>query len=154
MSPFSKTLTLLVAGLACLLAPRAEAAGPKTIYVVVDDQKLHAWEGNEKVFEFDVVTGRPGKETHPGVFNIFAKHEDYTSRTYKVEMPYTMFFTRDGKALHATGWATLRSYVHAYITESVGSMGCVGMTMGDAEAIFEWAPNGTRVVVLQEETDE
>jgi lipoprotein-anchoring transpeptidase ErfK/SrfK len=33
-------------------------------------------------------------------------------------------------------------------------MECVAMTMGDAEAIFEWLPHGTRVVVLQEETEE
>lgn len=129
-------------------------AAPKLIYVFTDDQKLYAWEGNELVFEFDVVTGRPGKETESGVFSIFKKHEDYTSKTYGSPMPYTMFFTQDGKAIHGTQWATLRSYLHAYITESVGSHGCVGLTREDAEVIFEWAPANTRVVVLEEEPDE
>ena len=126
----------------------------KVIYVVTEDQRLFAWEGNELVFEFDVVTGRPGKETQPGVFNIFRKHEDYTSKTYGAEMPYTMFFTEDGKAIHGTGWATLRSYIHAYLTEHVGSMGCVGLTEENAERIFAWAPVGTRIVVVEEETEE
>jgi lipoprotein-anchoring transpeptidase ErfK/SrfK len=144
--------------LGCLaVAPPALAengGGAKIIYVVTDDQKLYAWEGNELVYEFDVVTGRPGKETEPGVFFIFRKHEDYTSMTYDVPMPYAMFFTKDGKAIHATKWATLRSYLHAYITESVGSHGCVGLTLENAETLFRWAPMSTRIVVLEEEPDE
>ena len=134
---------------------RAEATcGLKIIYVVTDDQKLYAWEGNKLLYEFDVVTGRPGKETTPGVFRIFSKHEDYTSKTYGSEMPYTMFFTKDGKALHGTTWATLRSFTHAYITESVGSHGCVGLTKDDAKTLFDWAPAETRVVILEEEPEE
>jgi lipoprotein-anchoring transpeptidase ErfK/SrfK len=135
-------------------AKEADDTPLKIIYVVTDDQKLYAWEGNELVHEFDVVTGRPGKETEAGVFHIFRKHEDYTSKTYGSPMPYTMFFTQDGKAIHGTEWATLRSYVHAYITESVGSHGCVGLTREDAKSMFEWAPMKTRIVVLEEEPDE
>ena len=137
-----------------ILASGEKPAGLKIIYVVTDDQILYAWEGNKLVYEFDVVTGRPGKETHPGVYKTFSKHADYTSKTYGSPMPYTMFFTKDGKALHATQWATLRSYVHSYITESVGSHGCVGLTKEDAKTLFDWAPVQTRVVILEEEPDE
>jgi lipoprotein-anchoring transpeptidase ErfK/SrfK len=72
-------------------------------------------------------------------------------------MPYTMFFTADGKAIHGTQMATLRSYLHSYLTDSVGSEGCVGLTDDNAKALFEWAPVGTPVVVMTEEavaTDE
>ena len=133
-------------------AKEADDTPLKIIYVVTDDQKLYAWEGNKLVYEFDVVTGRPGKETVPGVFSIFRKHEDYTSKTYDVEMPYTMFFSKDGKAIHGTQMATLRSYLHSYLTESVGSMGCVGLTDDNALALFEWALVGTPVIVIAEET--
>jgi lipoprotein-anchoring transpeptidase ErfK/SrfK len=142
-------------GISCAVFGEEKAEqGLKVIYVVTDDQKLYAWEGNKLVYEFDVVTGRPGKETVPGVFSIFRKHEDYTSKTYGSPMPYTMFFTKDGKAIHGTEWATVRSYLHAYITESVGSQGCVGLTREEARAMFEWAPMNTRIVVLEEEPDE
>jgi lipoprotein-anchoring transpeptidase ErfK/SrfK len=67
-------------------------------------------------------------------------------------MPYTMFFTKDGKAIHGTQMATLRSYLHSYLTESVGSMGCVGLTDDNALALFEWALVGTPVIVIAEET--
>jgi lipoprotein-anchoring transpeptidase ErfK/SrfK len=154
-------ITLFTAMLACVtaLSPVAQAEDDgdtplKIIYVVTDEQKLYAWEGNQLVHEFDVVTGRPGKETEPGVFHVFRKHEDYTSKTYGSPMPYTMFFSQDGKAIHGTQWATLRSYLHVYITESVGSHGCVGLTSGDAKTMFEWAPVKTRIVVLEEEPDE
>ena len=146
---------LRVLGCICVIVGTlAHAEGAKVIYVVTEEQKLYAWEGNNLAYEFDVVTGRPGKETHPGVFSVTRKFEDYTSKTYGSEMPYTMFFTEDGKAIHGTNWATLRSYVHAYVLENVGSMGCVGLTTEDARMMFEWAPIGTRIVVLQEETEE
>ena len=132
----------------------APSGGPKVIYVVTDDQKLYAWEGNQLVHEFDVVTGRPGKETEAGVFAINRKYEDYTSKAYGAEMPFTMFFTLDGKAIHGTNWATVRSYIHEYISEQVGSMGCVGLTRENAETMFNWAPMGTRIVVVEEEQDE
>ena len=151
---FVLLFTLCLALPTSILASGEKPAGLKIIYVVTDDQILYAWEGNKLVYEFDVVTGRPGKETHPGVYKTFSKHADYTSKTYGSPMPYTMFFTKDGKALHATQWATLRSYVHAYITESVGSHGCVGLTKEDAKTLFDWAPVHTRVVILEEEPDE
>ena len=130
-------------------------AGPKkAILVNVHDQVLYAVDDFKIVYEFDVITGRPGKETTAGKFAVFKKIEDYTSKKYKVEMPYTMFFSKDGKAVHGTKWATLRSYLHAYITESVGSMGCVGLTEDDARTLFDWTPVGTPVVILDEATED
>jgi len=102
------------------LAPSAFAADKaagnnKKIMVNIDNQTLIAVEANKRVFEYDVVTGRPNKETHPGKFAITRKFEDYTSKTYGSPMPYSMFFTKDGKAIHGTQWATVRSYLHAYM---------------------------------------
>jgi len=130
-------------------------AGPrKAILVNVDQQVLYAVDNYKIIYEFDVITGQPGKETEAGKFSIFKKIEDYTSKKYKAPMPYSMFFSKDGKAVHGTKWATLRSYLHAYVTESVGSMGCVGLTEDDARTLFEWAPIGTAIVILDEATEE
>ncbi len=127
--------------------------GKKEIHVFIERQILVALENGEEIYNFDIVTGRDGKETTAGRYKIFRKHEKYTSKTYGSEMPYTMFFTEDGKAIHGTQMATLRSYLHSYLTESVGSQGCVGLTDDNALALFEWAPVGTPVVVVSEETD-
>lgn len=131
------------------LAEENDAKANKKIVVNIDRQKLSAVENNKLVYEFDVVTGRPGKETEPGKYEISRKYEDYTSMKYGSPMPYTMFFSQDGKAIHGTKWATVRSYLHMYITESVGSYGCVGLTEDDAKALFDWAPVGMSILIYE-----
>ena len=127
-----------------------DTVAKKEIHVFVERQLLVAIEDDEEIYNFDIVTGQDGKETTAGRYRIFRKHEKYTSNTYGSEMPYAMFFSEDGKAIHGTSMATLRSYLHAYLTESVGSQGCVGLTDDNAKALFDWAPMGTPVVVLTE----
>ena len=125
----------------------------KEIHIYIERQILIAQQNGEEVYNFDIVIGREGKETEAGTFEIFRKHEKYTSQAYGAEMPYAMFFTTDGKAIHGTQMATLRSYLQTYISESVGSHGCVGLTDDNALALFEWAPMGTKVVVISEKVD-
>ena len=132
----------------------SNAGNSKKIIVIIDSQTLLAMEGSKIVYEYDIITGRPKKETHPGDYRIFKKFKDYTSKTYGSPMPYSMFFSKDGKAIHGTHWATIRSYLHAYITESVGSQGCVGLTKEDARTLFDWAPIGTLIEVMGEEPDD
>jgi lipoprotein-anchoring transpeptidase ErfK/SrfK len=144
----------IFAGLLLIIASTAwggEAIKKKEIQVFIERQVLVALENGEEIYSFDIVTGRDGKETTAGTYKIFRKHEKYTSKTYGSEMPYTMFFTKDGKAIHGTTMATLRSYLHSYLTESVGSQGCVGLTDDDAKALFVWAPVGTPVIVISKE---
>ena len=152
-SLFAKVIIITVVA-ACLGISAGASAGEKKILVNVGQQKLYAVQANKLVYEFDVVTGKPGKETTVGDYRVFRKVKDYTSKTYGSPMPYSMFFSKDGKAIHGTGWAILRSYLHAYITESVGSMGCVGLTEEDAKAIYEWTPKGTLIVVLEGKSHE
>lgn len=131
-----------------LAASLSYSAGRKEIFVYIESQTLEAVEDGETVYSFDIVTGQAEKETTLGTFYISNKHEQYVSNTYGSEMPYTMFFSADGKAIHGTQLATLRSYLHAYVTESVGSQGCVGLTDDNARALFEWTPSGTPVIIL------
>lgn len=95
-------------------------ASEKEIHIYIERQVLIAQENGKEIYNFDIVTGRDGKETTAGTYQIFRKHEKYTSQSYGAEMPYAMFFSEDGKAIHGTQMATLRSYLHTYITESVG----------------------------------
>jgi lipoprotein-anchoring transpeptidase ErfK/SrfK len=138
----------------CLGVSASALAGDKKILVNVEQQKLYAVQANKLFYEFDVVTGKPGKETTVGQYRVFRKVKDYTSKTYGSPMPYSMFFSKDGKAIHATSWAILRSYLHTYLTESVGSMGCVGLTEEDAEVLYKWTPKGTLIVILEGKTHE
>ena len=127
------------------------ASGGKRIVVNLDRQILTAYEGETMIYEFDAVTGSCAKWTHPGTYHIHRKVEDYVSQTYGSEMPYTMFFTDDGKAIHGTSFATIRSFLHVYVSDSVGSKGCVGLGTDNARLLFGWAPMGTEVVILPSE---
>lgn len=124
-------------------------ARSKTIIVDVLRQQLYAYSGNTRVYDFDCVTGRTGKETEVGHFKILRKDPDYFSRTYQTPMPYSLFFSEDGKAIHQTTNAMLRSYAMYVGVNSVGSHGCVGLSEEDAEAIYSWAPVNTRVDIIQ-----
>ena len=151
---FNKVCWPAFVGLYLMITPTAwgvDEVVNKQIQVFIERQVLIALENGEEVYNFDIVTGRDGKETTAGSYQVSRKYEKYTSKTYGSEMPYTMFFTEDGKAIHGTQMATLRSYLHAYLAESVGSEGCVGLTDDNAMALFEWAPVGTPVVVITEE---
>ncbi len=150
LSAVAREVILLSILVVCPVALGEGAAAGKEIHVFIDRQVLVALENGEEVYSFDIVTGRDGKETTAGSYSVFRKHEKYTSKTYGSEMPYTMFFTQDGKAIHGTQMATLRSYLHSSLTESVGSQGCVGLTDDDAKALFDWAPVGTPVIVVNE----
>lgn len=152
--PFGAFLIVCLGLMVSAFVQDSQAGSKKAILVNVNDQILYAVDDFKIVYKFDVVTGRPGKETTPGKFEIYKKIEDYTSKTYNAPMPYTMFFSKDGKAVHGTKWATLRSYLHVYITESVGSMGCVGLTEDNARTLFGWTPVGTPVVILDEATED
>jgi len=126
-------------------------AAAKEIRVYIEPQTLVALENGKEVYSFDIVSGQPGKETTLGNFDVLRKHEKYTSKAYGSEMPYTMFFSTDGKAIHGTQMSVLRSYLHAYLNESVGSKGCIGLTDDNAQALFDWAPIGTPIIILADE---
>lgn len=143
-------MKLLLACCICVfltMSVAAETAG-KRITVDLDNQLLKAYSGEELVFDYHAVTGSCAKWTHPGNYQIDRKVEDYVSQTYDVAMPYTMFFTDDGKAIHGTSFATIRSFLHVYVSNTVGSKGCVGVSNSNARKLFEWAPIGTPVIVL------
>ena len=150
-----RNLSVLV-GLFLIVASTSlaeETEKKQEIRVFIEQQVLVALENDEEIYSFDIVTGRDGKETTAGTYRVFRKHEKYTSKTYGSEMPYTMFFTEDGKAIHGTQMATLRSYLHSYLSDSVGSQGCVGLTDDNAKALFDWARVGTPVVVITEKEE-
>ena len=131
--------------------PPVAAGAPKAIVVDLDRQVLFAWEGENLVHQFHAVTGSCAKWTLSGTYPITNKIEDYVSKAYGVPMPYTMFFSEDGKAIHGTKFATVRSFLHTYVSDTVGSKGCVGLSNSNARLMFDWAPVATPVVILPSE---
>lgn len=143
----------------------AASAQEKWIEVDLSDQKLYAWEGNQKVFEFVVSSGKPWTPTIEGEYRIWIKLRYHTMEDgskargdyYRLpNVPYVMYFYR-GYGIHGTYW-------HNNFGRPM-SHGCVNLRISDAEKLFWWTdPNlpagksvvlssaenpGTRIVVHQ-----
>jgi lipoprotein-anchoring transpeptidase ErfK/SrfK len=126
--------------------PRTGNGGEHWIEVNLSTQYLIAWEGDVDVNETYVSTGRPGFDTPTGTFYINSKLEStdmegvINGEYYNVpSVPWVMYFTDYGHALHGTYW-------HSNFGE-VMSHGCVNLPMDFAEWLYGWADIGTRVEI-------
>lgn len=129
----------------------------KRIYVDLTNQKLFAYEGDARVFEFDVSTGKWGR-TPTGDFHIwiwlrYTRMSGGSGNTYYnlPNVPYTMFFYNDavpksrGYALHGAYWHN--NFGHPM------SHGCVNLRIDDAEKLFSWTnPTAKGTTYPTEET--
>jgi lipoprotein-anchoring transpeptidase ErfK/SrfK len=128
----------------------------KRIEVTSSNQKLVAYEGNKRVFEFDCVLGDDQTPTRAGYFSIKRKHRDHVSSQSGHPMPYAMFFD-EGRAIHGATHVEIRHLamrtglgkLDNITPESakIGSHGCINLKKEDAAAVFQWAQEGTLVIV-------
>lgn len=114
--------------------------------VNLSEQYATIYIGNEVVLGTYVSTGREGWETPTGTFYINSKYEtddmegNVNGESWFVpEVPWTMYFTDEGHALHGTYWHNNFG--------SVMSHGCVNLPMDVAEYLYANAPIGTRIEV-------
>jgi hypothetical protein len=114
--------------------------------VNLSEQYATIYVGNEVVLGTYVSTGREGWETPTGTFYINSKYEtddmegnENGESWFVPEVPWTMYFTGEGHALHGTYWHNNFG--------SVMSHGCVNLPMDVAEYLYANAPIGTRVEV-------
>lgn len=121
---------------------------PAEHWVEIDlsSQYLWAWEGNRIVNQTAVSTGKAGWETPTGTFYVLVKYrfDDMAGNVrgeswYVPAVPWTMYFTNWGHALHGAYWhndfGTPRSH------------GCVNLPLPFAEWLYYWLPYGGRIVI-------
>ncbi|MFJ1973188.1 L,D-transpeptidase family protein [Streptomyces sp. NPDC087903] len=82
-------------------------------------------------------SGRAGYRTRTGWHTIYWRHKNHWSTLYNNPMPYAQFFD-GGQAFHA---------VYGSIYTTVGSMGCVNLTLADARTLWGALKKGDRVYV-------
>lgn len=120
-------------------------AGNKRIEVDLTNQKVYAYEGNTKVYEFIVSTGRWG-QTPKGEFTIWSKVRSQKMsggsralRTYYYlpNVPYVMFFY-NSEISKARGFSFHGTYWHENFGHPM-SHGCVNMRTSDAQLLYDWA---------------
>ena len=100
--------------------------GAARIVVSLDQQMAYLYRGDELVAVTTVSSGKPGKDTPPGIFPILEKKRMHHSRKYdNAPMPFMQRLTWDGVALHA---GNLPGYP--------ASHGCVRLPLAFAERLF------------------
>ena len=124
--------------------------GDKEVIVSLGAQRLWAYEGEEMILTTLVSTGTaqtPEVATPIGHWRILAKlpMETMTGTIdgdpYEVDdVPYVMYFTDEGHALHGTYW-------HNNFGTPM-SHGCVNLPMDIAAWMYGWADVGTAVSVI------
>ncbi len=117
------------------------AYGEKWIEINLTNQTLTAWQGDIAVMHTNVSTGKAATPTVVGEFAVRTKIPSQTMSGddyYLPGVPWVMYFFAD-YAIHGAYW-------HMNFGVPM-SHGCVNMLIPEAEALYNWAPEGTRVVV-------
>ncbi|MDZ8030861.1 MULTISPECIES: L,D-transpeptidase [unclassified Nostoc] len=114
---------------------------PRWIEIDLSEQRLRAWEGHKLVYSYRISGGKRSTPTPIGRFRINSKYRTHRmrGRGYNIpDVPYTMYFYR-GYAIHGAYW-------HNRFGTPV-SHGCVNLPVKQARNLYNWAKNGTLVVV-------
>ena len=118
------------------------------IEINLEQQTLVVFEEDQLVFATLIASGLEPFYTQPGVFEIYQKlplatmqgafEADRSDFYYLQDVPWTMYFDQ-ARALHAAYWRTYFGYRQSH--------GCVNLSPGDANWLYQWAEEGDTVWV-------
>jgi lipoprotein-anchoring transpeptidase ErfK/SrfK len=137
------TPTLIPTKIGQPLQPGDIPEGTRWIEIVLSEQRLYAFEGQEVVRSFIISTGKPQTPTLVGRFNVYAKlrYTDMRGPGYYLRnVPYTMYYDR-GYGIHGTYWH------NNFGTPT--SHGCTNMRTEDAGWLYDWAYVGILVNIRE-----
>jgi hypothetical protein len=120
-----------------LWQPERATRGPLVMVVSLPEQRMHVYRDGVRIGITTISSGKSGKETPTGNFEILQKKREHYSNLYNnAPMPFMQRLTWDGIALHA---GALPGYP--------ASNGCVRLPKAFAALLFEHTERGGRVVV-------
>lgn len=118
---------------------RDSYANPLRMVIVLDIQRMYVFDGDDLVGFTTVSTGKKGKETPTGVFNILQKKVYHESNIYaNAPMPFMQRLTWDGIALH-----------EGYNPGYPASHGCIRLPKIFAKALYDATVMDGQVVILE-----
>ncbi len=121
----------LAAALAALTALAFAAPARADLLIQIDKaaQQMTVSADGELLYTWPVSTGRAGYDTPNGAFNPFRMDRDHHSEEWDdAPMPYSMFFTKQGHAIHGT-------YEVRHLGQPV-SHGCVRLSVKNASILW------------------
>ncbi|GMN13735.1 L,D-transpeptidase family protein [Altererythrobacter sp. MTPC7] len=123
-------------------ASRAPADGKLVMTVDLQARVISVFKGGHEIGASAVLLGTDKHPTPLGTFPIRYKMRHNVSEKYNnAPMPYSMFLTTDGIALHGSD-----------VENGYASHGCVGMPDEFAAKVFALAKKGDKVIITDGET--
>ena len=126
-----------------------DTTAQKRIEVDLTTQRLYAYEGDQKVFDFLISSGKWGR-TPTGTFTIWGKFR-YTKMSggskekgtyyYLPNVPYVMFFSNN-EIEAARGFSIHGTYWHNNFGTPM-SHGCINMKTEEVALLYDWATPNT-----------
>lgn len=151
-------LLILLTGLLLLIfiLPIASPvlAQEKRVEVDLNNQRLYAFTGEKKVFDFIISSGKPWWPTPTGIFYPWIKLRfsrmaggSVANGTYYdlPNVPYVIYFGNSqipnwrGFGLHGTYWHNNFGYPMSH--------GCVNLTISDMEKLYHWMELSTPIII-------
>lgn len=141
----------------------APSANGKVIVVYISKQWLYAYDNGQQVFDAPVTTAQPGLVTPLGTYHIFVHKHPTTF--YSPWPPGSPYYYPPTHIEYAMGWRTGGYYIHDSSWRSVfgpgtnvphqdpkfgwetGTHGCVTAPLNAIIWLYNWAPNGTTVII-------
>lgn len=116
--------------------------GPIHIWVDLRRQTISVFRAGHEIGSAVIVYGANEKQTPLGRFEILSKHRHYRSRQYDADMPYAMFITQDGIALHSS-----------VLQPRHATHGCVGLPDEFSQRLFDVAEVGAVVEIWRSDPE-
>lgn len=113
------------------------AEGEERVVISLENQLAFLYRGNTLVAAASVSTGKEGKNSPAGVFQVMTKKRMHHSRKYdNAPMPFAQFITDYGVALHA-----------GHNPGHPASHGCIRLPSAFAKKLFSVTDVGTTVLI-------
>jgi hypothetical protein len=129
-------------------APPEGVTNGRWIEINLQEQTVSVYENNRLVFATLVASGVDFYWTRPGLFQVYQKLDttpmmgafeaDRSDFYYLEDVPWTLYYD-EARALHGAYWRARLGFPQSH--------GCVNMTTGDAQWLYNWAEEGDWVYV-------
>src|SRR5450759_1253897 len=124
----SRLITPLTAAIVAVLTLGQAAHADLLIKIDKSTQRMTVTVGGEQLYDWPVSTGGRGYDTPSGTFKPFRMEIDHYSEEWdNAPMPYSIFFTQEGHAIHGTNHSSLGR---------PASHGCVRLSVKNAATLW------------------
>jgi hypothetical protein len=112
-------------------------AGPVWVRIDLAHQLISVFRGGNEIGTALILFGTDGKPTPAGMFPVLSKTKLHRSTNYDADMPFSVWLTRSGVAIHASP-----------VRYGAATHGCIGVPPGFAEQLFGAIAPGDLVAIL------